>query len=64
MNRKWKWTVGLTRIMLLIFIPILTWELLRTPAVDRFSGLGVLFPAWMVLMGLVLLIIFGLSEEE
>ena len=63
MNNKWKWILGITRAMIILLIPLLVLALIFQDGGNGIFGLRTLFPAWLVMMGWVALVVFGFSEE-
>lgn len=60
MNNKWKWVLGITRAMIVLLLPLLVWALFLP---DGGYGMMSLFPAWLIMIALVALVVFGISEE-
>ena len=63
MNNKWKWVLGITRAMIIVLLPLLLWALFLANGEFGIMGLVSLFPVWLIIMALVILVIFGFSEE-
>ena len=60
MNNKWKWVLGITRAMIVLLLPLLIWTLFLPDGGYRMMSL---FPAWLIMIALVVLVVFGISEE-
>ena len=63
MNNNWKWVLDITRAMILLFIPLLVLSLIFQDGGNGIFGLKILFPAWLIMMVWVALVVFGISEE-
>ena len=63
MNNKWKWVRGITRAMIILLVPLLVLALIFQDGGSGIFGLKTLFPAWLVMIAWVLLVVFGFSEE-
>ena len=63
MNKKWNWVLGLTRAMIILFIPLVVLALIFQGSGNGILGLRTLFPAWLIMIAWVLLVVFGFSEE-
>ena len=62
-NNKWKWVLGITRVMILLLIPLLVLSLIFQDGGNGIFGLRTLFPAWLIMMAWVAVVVFGISEE-
>ena len=63
MNNKWKWALGITRAMTILIIPLLVLTLIFQDGGNGIFGLRTLFPAWLIMMAWVAVLVFGISEE-
>lgn len=63
MNNKWKWVLGITQAMIIVLVPLLILALIFQDGGNGILGLNNLFPAWLVMIGWVVLVVFGFSEE-
>ena len=63
MKNKWKWVRGITRAIIILLVPLLVLALVFQDGGNGIFGLKTLFPAWLVMIAWVLLIVFGFSEE-
>lgn len=63
MNNNWKWVLGITRAMIILLIPLLVLSLIFQYGGNGILGLRILFPAWLIMMVWVALVVFGISEE-
>jgi Ca2+/H+ antiporter len=63
MNNKWKWALGITRAMIILIIPLLVLALIFQDGGNGIFGLRTLFPAWLIMMAWVAVLVFGFSEE-
>ena len=62
-NNKWKWVLGITRVMIFLLIPLLVLSLIFQDGGHGILGLKTLFPAWLIMIAWVVLVVFGISEE-
>jgi uncharacterized RDD family membrane protein YckC len=63
MNNKWKWVLDITRAMIVLLLPLLVGALFLPDGEYGIMVLGTLFPAWLIMIALVVLVVFGISEE-
>lgn len=63
MNNTWKWILGITRAIIILFIPVLVLALIFQDDGIGILGLKSLFPAWLIMIAWVALVVFGFSEE-
>ena len=63
MDNKWKWILGITRAMIVLLLPLLVGALFLPDGAYGIMVLGTLFPAWLIMIALVVLVVFGISEE-
>lgn len=63
MNNKWKWILRITRGMIVLFIPLVVLALIFQSDGNGVLGLRTLFPAWLIMIAWVTLVVFGFSEE-
>ena len=63
MKNKWKWVLGITRAMIIVFIPIIVLAMIFQGEGNGILGLRLLFPAWLIMITWVLLVVLGFSEE-
>jgi fatty acid desaturase len=63
MNDKWRWVLGITRAMIILLLPFLIGALIFPNGGYGILGMGTLFPAWLIMIALVVLILFSISEE-
>jgi membrane protease YdiL (CAAX protease family) len=63
MDKKWKWVLGITRAMIVLLLPLLVGALFLPDGEYGIMVLGTLFPAWLIMIALVVLVVFGISEE-
>ena len=63
MNNKWKWILGITRAMIILFIPLLALALIFQDGGNGILGLRTLFPARLIMIAWAMLVVFGFSEE-
>ena len=63
MNNKWKWILGITRAMIILFIPLLVLALIFQDGGNGILGLRTLFPARLIMIAWAMLVVFGFSEE-
>jgi hypothetical protein len=63
MNYKWKWIVSITRAVIILLIPLLVLAMIFQDGGNGILGLRTMFPAWLIMIAWVLLIVFGFSEE-
>lgn len=62
-NNKWKWALGITRAMIILLIPLLVLALIFQDGGNGILGMRTLFPAWLIMIAWVMLVVFGISEE-
>ena len=53
MDNKWKWILGITRAMIVLLLPLLVGALFLPDGEYRIMVLGTLFPAWLIMIALV-----------
>jgi membrane protease YdiL (CAAX protease family) len=63
MNNKWRWVLTITQAMILLFIPLLVLALIFQDDGKGIIGLKTLWPAWLVMIAWVVVVVFGSSEE-
>lgn len=63
MNYRWKWVLSITRAMIILLIPLLVLALIFQDGGTGILGTKTLFPAWLIMIAWVLLVVFGFSEE-
>lgn len=63
MNNKWKWVLRITQAMIILFVPLLILGLIFQNGGSGIFGLKTLFPAWLIMMAWIVLVVFGFSEE-
>jgi hypothetical protein len=63
MNNKWKWVLGITQAMIVLLFLLLIRALFLPDGGYGILGFGTLFPAWLIMIALVVLVVFGISEE-
>jgi hypothetical protein len=63
MNNKWKWILRITQAMIILLIPLLVLALIFQDGGNGIFGLKTLFPAWLVMIAWVALVVFGFPEE-
>lgn len=63
MNNKWKWILRITQAMIILLIPLLIVALIFQDGGNGIFGLKTLFPAWLVMLAWVALVVLGFSEE-
>ena len=62
-NNKWKWVLRITRAIIILFVPLLVLALIFKDDGNGIFGLKTLFPAWLIMMAWIALVVFGFSEE-
>lgn len=63
MNNKWKWVLRITRAMIILLIPLLVLAMIFQSGGNGIFGMRTLFPAWLIMIAWVLLVVMGFSEE-
>lgn len=66
MNNKWKWGLGIAVAMIVLLFPLSVWTLFLPHGGYGMMSFGIMFPAWLIMIALVVLVltVFGISEEE
>ena len=63
MKNKWKWVLRITQAMIILFVPLLILALIFQDDGNGIFGLKTLFPAWLIMIAWIALVVFGFSEE-
>lgn len=63
MNYKWKWVLNMTRVVIILLIPLLVLAMIFQDGGNGILGLKTIFPAWLIMIAWVILVVFGLAEE-
>ena len=63
MDKKWRWVLGITRATIVLLLPLLVWALFLPDGDYAITVLRILFPAWLIMIALVVLVVFGISED-
>ena len=62
MNNKWKWVRGMILAVILLFLSLSIWTLFLPNGRHGMMSFGVMFPAWLITITLVVL--FGIIQED
>ncbi len=65
MNNKWKWVLGVTLAMIVLLFLLSVWTLFLPHVGYGMMSFGIMFPAWLIMIALVVLVLtmFGIVEE-
>ena len=65
MNNKWKWVLGVTLAMIVLLSLLSVWTLFLPHGGYGMMSFGIMFPAWLIMIALVVLVLtmFGIVEE-
>jgi uncharacterized membrane protein len=65
MNNRWKWVLDILLAVNLLLFPLSIWTLFLPHGGYRMMSFGIMFPAWLIMIALVVLVltVFGIVEE-
>jgi hypothetical protein len=64
MNNKWKWVLGIPTAMNILLLPLLIWTLFLPNGGNGIIRFGMVFPAWLIMFGLLVLVLVLLETIE
>jgi len=64
MTNKWKWILGIPTTMIILLLPLSIWTLFLPHGGYGMIRFGIVFPAWLITFGLLVLVLVVLETIE